>query len=37
MTVASRASPIDPKKLLQQEFAAVGLKPKDAFQALPEW
>lgn len=37
MAVANRASPIDPKKLLQREFAAVGLKPKDAFRALPEW
>lgn len=37
MTVASRVSPIDPKKLLQREFSAVGLKAKDAFQALPEW
>jgi hypothetical protein len=37
MTVASHVSPIDPKRLLQREFSAVGLKAKDAFQALPEW
>lgn len=37
MAVANRTSPIDPKKLLRQEFTAVGLKAKDAFEALPEW
>lgn len=37
MTVASRTSPNDPKTLLRKEFVAVGLKPKDAFDALPEW
>lgn len=37
MTVANHASPIDPKKQLQREFSAVGLKSKDAFQTLPEW
>lgn len=37
MAVTNRASLIDPKKLLRQEFAAVGLKPKDTFHALPEW
>lgn len=37
MAVANRASPADPKKLLQREFTAVGLKPKDAFHVLPEW
>lgn len=37
MAVANRASPIDPKKLLQREFTAVGLKPTDAFHVLPEW
>ena len=37
MAVANRSLSADPKKLLQREFAAVGLKPKDAFHVLPEW
>lgn len=36
MTVA-RSSSADPKKILQKEFTAVGLKPNDAFRVLPEW
>ncbi len=36
MTVANRLS-LDPKKALQKEFTAVGLRAKDAFLVLPEW
>lgn len=37
MAVANRSPSVDPRKLLQREFAAVGLRPKEAFQVLPEW